>query len=532
MTKQLLTDTRPVKMSLEESEDGRIVARGEFGRCDLPTQNGRIYPRAIYEREVNRLNENIGRRRCLGELDHPQDGKTKLNRVSHVITDLSVDEDGRVVGEAEILDTPAGKTLKAIMMAGVEVGVSSRGFGSTRQTSEGKQMVGEDFRLSTFDFVADPAMKSAYPDIFTEDVDVEIDCKDLETSFPELVEGIREDERQRAVDATNKAVQDALSVREEHLKADLEERFARNLADAMVQIREDVTTSVRNELLEDPQVGGARSLLEHIATLVGEFKANDDLEERAKQDAMTAKDNEIVRLRDELENAINIIESSKVALNVADAFGGKPWFDRIQEGLGDLSEYSSPESALLAATALNEDLTLEHQRSEDERVEQLRESLNAATARAEEMGEQAKNAEDRLSEAYASIEDAMDAYDKIKDELAEAKQANRSLSKANKQLELQVERLNGAMGSTNVEDLLEELDGLDDVDQIRNRARRSRRSTMTDARLERIRNSVRRGKTAAKEATLQESVGEDTESRGIHGLDFGRWRHLAGIKQD
>ena len=63
MSTTLLIDAMPIKLSLAESEDGKVVARGEFARCDIPTQNGRKYSRALYEREVAKLQEMISRRR-------------------------------------------------------------------------------------------------------------------------------------------------------------------------------------------------------------------------------------------------------------------------------------------------------------------------------------------------------------------------------------------------------------------------------------------------------------------------------------
>ncbi len=62
-----------------------MVARGEFGRWGVATQNGRIYSESLMGREIKRLNEDLKSRRVLGELDHPSDGKTSLKRVSHVV---------------------------------------------------------------------------------------------------------------------------------------------------------------------------------------------------------------------------------------------------------------------------------------------------------------------------------------------------------------------------------------------------------------------------------------------------------------
>ncbi|MEJ2293677.1 MAG: hypothetical protein P8Y23_02805, partial [Candidatus Lokiarchaeota archaeon] len=109
--RKILIESTPVTLSLVESAYGnKTIARGEFGRCGIPTQNGRIYPEKLMQREIDRLQEDLSHRRILGELDHPSSGRTSLKRVSHVITGLKI-KDGIVIGEAEILNTPEGKTL-------------------------------------------------------------------------------------------------------------------------------------------------------------------------------------------------------------------------------------------------------------------------------------------------------------------------------------------------------------------------------------------------------------------------------------
>ncbi len=166
---QLLVDTVQVTMQLVESDSGSdvLIARGRFGAADNRTANGRIYPGKIMTRELERLAESIKGRKVYGELDHPMDGKTKLTRVSHIVTDLGMNEENEVIGETEILNTTKGKDLKVIIEAGGAVGVSSRGFGTTKQV--GKDLiVQDDFRLMTYDFVATPADEYAYPEFTTE----------------------------------------------------------------------------------------------------------------------------------------------------------------------------------------------------------------------------------------------------------------------------------------------------------------------------------------------------------------------------
>ena len=140
---RLLTDVRSVKLQLVESADktGKVFVRGEFGRADLATENKRVYPRKLWEREFTRLETGLSQRQVFGELDHPTDGRTSLNRVSHIITNLQLGDDGIVVGEAEILDTERGKNLMAMLKAGCSVGVSSRGYGSTKANDKGEEII-------------------------------------------------------------------------------------------------------------------------------------------------------------------------------------------------------------------------------------------------------------------------------------------------------------------------------------------------------------------------------------------------------
>lgn len=161
-------ETSGIKITESKTDKGTTyVARGLFAKADVETSNKRVYPSIVLDREIKKLQEDVKSRKVLGELDHPFDGKTKLSRASHIITNLEIDDKGNVFGEAEILDTINGKNLKAIIESGAQVGVSSRGFGTVKK-SNGKNLVQDDFSLQTFDFVANPAQKEAYPKIFLE----------------------------------------------------------------------------------------------------------------------------------------------------------------------------------------------------------------------------------------------------------------------------------------------------------------------------------------------------------------------------
>lgn len=164
MTKrQLLIDSISLKInSLTEDSADASVLRGKFAQADIPTSNGRIYSRKLWERELGKLRSKISEGKVYGELDHPDDGKTKLSRSAVILTGLDIDESGAVNGTLKIMDTARGRDLKAIKEAGGAIGISSRGYGSVKMNEEGKSVVQDDYMLMTFDPVADPAEESAY----------------------------------------------------------------------------------------------------------------------------------------------------------------------------------------------------------------------------------------------------------------------------------------------------------------------------------------------------------------------------------
>jgi hypothetical protein len=147
---------------LNEGKSGPMKVRGVFQRADEENNNKRIYPKELLCREIEKLEESMKNRRLMGELDHPQHDSVKLSNVSHLITKLDVDGN-EIIGEAEILDTPMGKVARALIEGGVQIGISSRGMGTLSEGQDGKRYVNEDFRLITWDLVADPSTRGAFP---------------------------------------------------------------------------------------------------------------------------------------------------------------------------------------------------------------------------------------------------------------------------------------------------------------------------------------------------------------------------------
>lgn len=332
-----LSDFRPIHLTVIEGDEGgngKVRVRGEFARADAATQNGRVYPKNLWEREIGRLSADLRSRKVFGELDHPADGRTSLSRVSHVVTSLTVEADGTVTGEAEILDTARGKDLKALLKGNCAVGVSSRGYGSTQTMDDGKEKVQEDYRLGTFDFVAEPADSGAYPTTFFESKERrKMDANEK----PEQVEEstVNEEEVTKRVSA---AVSEATS----QVESQLRDEFAQKLPLLLAKVKADVREEVRGELLSDPAVAGAKVALESVKALLRPYILPEDVE-----GVLSEKDAEISRLRKTLADKdlkMKDIEEEMEKLSFLAKTTGYKYF--LEKNLGDSADAAIVRAAI------------------------------------------------------------------------------------------------------------------------------------------------------------------------------------------
>ena len=146
-----------LERSGEEGKD--LYMKGLCIQGDVKNANQRIYPVNEINNAVKTLKEQIGGGySVLGELDHPDDLKINLDRVSHVITDMWM-EGANGYGKLKILPTPMGTLVETMLGAGVKLGVSSRGSGNVNESNGHVS----DFEIVTVDVVAQPSAPDAYP---------------------------------------------------------------------------------------------------------------------------------------------------------------------------------------------------------------------------------------------------------------------------------------------------------------------------------------------------------------------------------
>jgi hypothetical protein len=159
LREHLSFDQARVVLESDDKDGKNLYLKGIAIQGGIRNANQRVYPVAEITNAVKTLNDQIQNGySVLGEVDHPDDLKVNLDRVSHMITDMWMDGPNGY-GKMKILPTPMGNLIRTMLEAGVKLGVSSRGSGNV---NEGTGEVA-DFEIITVDIVAQPSAPGAYP---------------------------------------------------------------------------------------------------------------------------------------------------------------------------------------------------------------------------------------------------------------------------------------------------------------------------------------------------------------------------------
>ena len=162
LQEHLTFDNARMEVIAEANADGKgknLYMKGIFIQGGVKNANQRVYPVSEISDAVGNINKQIQEGySVLGEVDHPDDLKINLDRVSHMITDMWMDGPNGF-GKLKVLPTPMGQLVQTMLESGVKLGVSSRGSGNV---NEGTGHV-SDFDIVTVDIVAQPSAPNAYP---------------------------------------------------------------------------------------------------------------------------------------------------------------------------------------------------------------------------------------------------------------------------------------------------------------------------------------------------------------------------------
>ena len=160
LQEHLTFDQAKVVVESDDKDGKNLYMKGICIQGGVKNANQRVYPVSEIAKAVKTLNDQLtGGYSVLGEVDHPQDLRINLDRVSHLITEMWMDGPNGY-GKLKILPTPMGHLVKTMLESGVKLGVSSRGSGNVREDGSGQV---SDFEIVTVDIVAQPSAPGAYP---------------------------------------------------------------------------------------------------------------------------------------------------------------------------------------------------------------------------------------------------------------------------------------------------------------------------------------------------------------------------------
>ncbi|MCA1807586.1 MAG: hypothetical protein LC687_07045, partial [Actinobacteria bacterium] len=187
---------------VDESGQSTLTVKGVAKRADFVNKNRRYYPESVLKAAVDGIQDDVARGALVGLIRHPdpwsgEGSKGHVQMTAIKWTDIKMDGKDVLV-EGLIVDTAAGKDLKALVDAKVHIGLSTnmKGAGkhvkakdvdTTYQPADEYVMVFDQLDFQTIDVVNSPADVNAslLRDSFEEDLKV-MDLEQLKTDNPEL----------------------------------------------------------------------------------------------------------------------------------------------------------------------------------------------------------------------------------------------------------------------------------------------------------------------------------------------------------
>jgi len=323
----------------------------EIQRADFRNRNGRVYPRPVLEREIKAFQKKIDEKIAFGEADHPKDGRPSVSRTSVLWEKVWMESDGRVKGQAKVLNTHVGRDVTAILEAGGQIGTSSRALGTTTTgLFEGQmaEVVNEDLEISAFDVVTDPSVVTAVPEkMFVEQTERKMDIKTLaefRTAHPVLHESL-----------VREAIEKAKTQMEPSVTRLLESKNAEFKTAHLAELTKAgtlLTEARRDEFARMRAFVDTTVAMLTEAGLIAKVPASDtELSEQVRtlREDVAKLTAENTALTEALDRATTLIENSAVKAHVvklveaSDALRGHPFRAEITERA--LADLKKPEEA-------------------------------------------------------------------------------------------------------------------------------------------------------------------------------------------
>ena len=331
----------------EQVQEGKIVKPMLIGgvatQGNIGNENKRYYKTSLWKRECTRLQEAVKNGKFIGELDHPNDGKSRLEKTSTKYT--MIEMDGNLMNfQARVLETPAGNTLKALLRGGVSVDISTRGFGTTEKEVIDKQeweVVQDDYELIAIDQVAGHSNLSAEIQYYQENIKGgnAMDLEQLKKEHPDLVAEIENQTEERVKEDLTKSITKEV---EERLSKEFEDKILDEIAKSRDEIVAEVTNEVKENLV--PQYEEYQNMLGEIAEIVHDFVSEDGGDSANKDEAAVETENKLKesekkvdQMRKELDEAKKTIAGFDVKDYLDEKLANEPFKKILKERLSTCS---------------------------------------------------------------------------------------------------------------------------------------------------------------------------------------------------
>ena len=322
----------------ELTEKGKIAKpmriAGIASRGNMVNENGRHYKTSLFEGEVVRLQDSLSKGGFTGLMNHPKRGDSPdLRDTAIKYTDLFMEGDF-LKFKAEVLDTGAGKDLKALLRGKTQIQISTRGYGSSKKVKINGVMVDDiqdDYELTGIDAVSGHSNKNAEITHFKEKKEGGSDMKldELKKEYPELVTEI-----EKAVESrVRKEVTDDLT-------AKFEDKVLDEISKTRDEMTKEITASVKEELM--PEHEENQTKLAEIADILGDFAESSDKKDpdkkdeelQALKDRLTESNTKMDKLGTDLKEAQGKIDQSEVKDYLDETLRNEPFKVVLKERLG------------------------------------------------------------------------------------------------------------------------------------------------------------------------------------------------------
>lgn len=340
--------------SAAEKPNTRLLKiSGTASRGGIINRNGRLYPTEVLNRAVERAQSALRKGKFVGEVDHPEYGGGRLRRLAMKFTKVWM-EGADMKFEADILPTASGEILKTLLISGVGIGMSTRGWGSTiRRTSGDKSYleVQDDFELKGIDAVLDESNPHGTISKYEEGVlGMELTLAELKEKFPKLVEELTAE------------VRDSLA---EEVRQELEADFATKVAEGIQEKKAEFLDEARQEVMESDEIKELKEFKESVSKLVGPQTVVEDkeLEEELAtiKGQLVEKEEELTEVQKKLDEMIAEKEEAdkkaKIAAKVEELVKGHRFEKQLRDRLLVCESVEKVEENFASEVAFIEEIT-------------------------------------------------------------------------------------------------------------------------------------------------------------------------------